>query len=106
MNIPTICCNETMELITPNTTDGAHEKHVPVVEIMGRIVKITVGETVHPMVHDHYIEWITLSTNRTVHTLYLVPGEAPRAYFALQPDEEPLQAFAYCNLHGLWSSDI
>ena len=45
-----ICCGEKMELITPNTTDAAQEKHVPVVEVEGQVATVTVGSTEHPMV--------------------------------------------------------
>ena len=40
---PVKCCGEPMEEMIPNTTDGALEKHVPVVEINGRDVTVTVG---------------------------------------------------------------
>lgn len=105
MKTPTTCCGEVMKELIPNTTDGAHEKHVPVMKFDSRVAEITVGETFHPMTHDHYIQWIALATDRNVYTRYLDPGEVPKAYFALQPGEQPLKAFAYCNLHGLWSTN-
>ncbi|MDD4571358.1 MAG: desulfoferrodoxin, partial [Clostridia bacterium] len=36
--VPVVCCGEKMQELTPNTTDGAHEKHVPVIEVSGNKV--------------------------------------------------------------------
>lgn len=59
---PVICCGEPMQEIIPSSTDASVEKHVPVVEIDGTTVKVTVGSTLHPMLPEHYIEWISLKT--------------------------------------------
>ena len=48
--------------LTANTTDGAHEKHVPVIEQHGDHVTVMVGSIEHPMLSTHYIEWIILET--------------------------------------------
>ena len=53
--VPVICCGEKMELVSPNTTDAALEKHVPVVEVSGNKVVVTVGSTLHPMAEEHHI---------------------------------------------------
>ena len=57
------CCGETMKELTPNTTDGATEKHVPVITQDGNKVTVTVGSVEHPMLDNHYIEWIILETS-------------------------------------------
>ena len=46
--------------LTANTEDAAHEKHVPVVEIErdGHVIRARVGSTEHPMLPEHYIEWM------------------------------------------------
>ena len=56
------CCGEEMKPLVPNTSDGAGEKHVPVIAQNGRIVTVTVGSVEHPMLDAHYIEWILLET--------------------------------------------
>ena len=33
--VPAMCCGKPMEGLVANTTDGAHEKHVPVVSVDG-----------------------------------------------------------------------
>lgn len=38
-----VCCGEPMKLLKENTTDGAKEKHVPVVEKIEGGYRVTVG---------------------------------------------------------------
>jgi len=88
------------EIIIPNTTDGAYEKHVPVIEHQGEHVIVKVGSVDHPMVPAHYIEWIILETATGYQKKELKPGEKPEADFAVT--EPVIAAYEYCNLHGLW----
>lgn len=101
---PTKCCGEAMEEMVPNTQDGAHEKHIPVVSVEGNIVTVKVGEVDHPMMDAHYIEWIALETNMGNQRKVLKPGNAPVAQFALLPGEKVVRAIEYCNLHGLYAT--
>ena len=48
--------------------------------------------------------WIALETNAGVQIHYLKSGEEPKATFALTEEEQIKKVYAYCNLHGLWSS--
>ena len=88
------------EELIPNTTDGAHEKHVPVIEHEGDSVTVRVGSVAHPMLDVHYIEWIILETSNGFRKKELNPGDAPEAHFAVT--EPVIAAYEYCNLHGLW----
>ena len=99
------CCGSPLEAITPNTTDGAVEKHVPVVENVGGKLKVTVGSVIHPMTEEHYIMWIAVKIKENVYLKYLKPGDEPVAYFDV-PEGESGTAYEYCNLHGLWSYDF
>ncbi|MDO4847199.1 MAG: desulfoferrodoxin family protein [Clostridiaceae bacterium] len=101
---PISCCGEKMNEIIPGTTDAAVEKHVPVIEVNSNIVTVTVGEVVHPMIPEHYIEWIAISTNKGNQRKLLKPGEEPKACFALCEGEQVEAAYAYCNLHSLWKA--
>lgn len=92
--------------LTANTTDAAQEKHVPAVEKNGRSVLVKVGSVAHPMLEEHYIQWIALETSAGVQIKYLKPGQEPCAAFELAGDEEPVAAYEYCNLHGLWKAVI
>ena len=104
VKVPTICCGEPMQELIPNTEDGAHEKHIPVVEQNGNVVTVKVGEVTHPMLEAHYIEWIMLQTNLGNQRKILKPGEEPVARFALLEGEKVIRALEYCNLHGLYST--
>ena len=101
---PISCCGEKMSEIIPGTTDAAVEKHVPVIEVNSNIVTVTVGEVIHPMIPEHYIEWIAISTNKGNQRKLLKPGEDPKACFALCEGEQVEAAYAYCNLHSLWKA--
>ena len=83
-------------------TDAAVEKHVPVYTIEGSHVHVVVGETKHPMLEEHFIEWITLNTNQGIYRKQLNPGQEPVADFCLCDGEQVEEVYAYCNLHGLW----
>jgi superoxide reductase len=101
-----VCCGEPMHEVTPNTTDAATEKHVPVVSVDGSTVSVRVGSVEHPMTEEHYIQFIILETKTGSQKKDLKPGEKPEAVFALADGEEPVAAYEYCNLHGLWKADI
>ena len=100
--VPVMCCGQKMDELVPNTTDAAQEKHVPVIEVDGNIVTVTVGSVLHPMQPEHYIDWISLPTKEGNQRKELKPGDAPKAVFALVDGDEVESAYAYCNLHGLW----
>ena len=102
--VPVFCCGEPMQEIIANTTDAAVEKHVPVVEVADGVVNVTVSSAEHPMIAEHYIEWILLETKAGNQRKALNPGDAPKASFYIAADDEVVAAFAYCNLHGLWKS--
>ncbi len=94
-----------MEELKPNTTEAAGEKHVPVIE-RGQHghVTVKVGEVAHPMTEPHLIEWICVVTGDRASFKYLTPAEEPVAVFGGIPEDQPVTAYAYCNLHGLWSA--
>ena len=103
-DVPTICCGKEMVELIPNTQDGAKEKHVPVYEIKGDKLFVTVGSTEHPMIPEHYIEWISVQTSSGNQRKALKPGDPPKACFALLDGDEIEAVYAYCNLHSLWKS--
>ena len=104
VNVPTICCGEPMKEIVANTQEAALEKHIPVFEVKDNIVYVEVGSTLHPMLDNHYIEWILLETKNGNQRVRLAPNKEPKAKFALIPGDEVIAVYAYCNLHGLWKA--
>ncbi len=102
---PLTCCGDQMTEVTANTTEAATEKHLPVVSVDGDTVSVVVGSVEHPMVPEHFIQWIYLETDKGFQTKYLTPGDKPKAVFELNADK-PIAAYEYCNLHGLWKTVI
>lgn len=98
-----VCCNQPMELMPANTVDASKEKHVPVITPTEDGFLVETGSTPHPMVKEHYIEWIDLLTSGQVLRQYLKPEDKPRAVFSTSADK--VSARAYCNLHGLWRAE-
>lgn len=102
--VPVMCCGQLMTELVPGTSDGAVEKHVPEVSINGNEVLVEVGSVAHPMVEEHFIEWIVIETKKGSQKVQLNPTDEPKAKFLLAEDDELVSAYAYCNLHGLWKS--
>lgn len=98
------CCGEKMQELIPGTTDAAREKHVPVYSVENGTVSVNVGEIDHPMLAEHYIEWVSLQTKFGNQRKQLKPGDAPSVTFALSDGDEVEAVYAYCNLHGLWKA--
>ncbi len=96
------CCGQAMTLLAENSTDAAGEKHVPVVEKVDGGVKVKVGEVAHPMLDQHFIEWVQVIAGGRSYRQFLEPGAAPEAVFPVEGDD--VVAREFCNLHGLWKS--
>ena len=103
--VPLKCCGQNMTELIPNTVEASTEKHLPVVSVEDDLVKVAIGETLHPMTEEHSIQWVYLQTDKGGQRKNLLPGESPEVTFALY-DEKPLAVYAYCNLHGLWKTEI
>lgn len=101
-NVPLFCCGEKMMELIPGSIDGAKEKHIPLIKEDDGLVTVNVGEIDHPMLPEHYIEWIIVHTDRGIYRKHLKPNDKPEAKFALLENEIVLSSYAYCNLHGLW----
>jgi superoxide reductase len=99
--VPMICCGQKMEALIPNTVDASGEKHLPVVTVEGSTVTVNVGSVDHPMIPEHFIEWVYVQTENGGMRKALKPGDAPNVSFCLG-DEKAVAVYAYCNfLHGL-----
>lgn len=105
-SVPVVCCGDNMTELVANTSDGATEKHVPVVEKANGNVNVTVGSVAHPMLPEHHISWIFLQTDLGGQFKYLEVGSEPKASFALSQGEIAVTVFEYCNLHGLWKASV
>ena len=94
--VPVYCCGEAMHEIIPGTTEASGEKHIPVYELDGGTVHVTVGEVEHPMTKEHYIEWVCLETEHGIQYAHLDPDDKPKAKFALCEGDD-----FWCDTHKL-----
>lgn len=100
-----VCCGQKMNELVPNTVEASGEKHIPAVTVKEGIVEVNVGSVDHPMVEEHFIEWVQLITDKGIQRKYLNAGDAPNAVFPLG-DDKAVAVYAYCNLHGLWKTEL
>ncbi len=100
-----VCCGEKMAQLEAGTVEASREKHIPVVKVEGNTVVANVGSVAHPMSKEHSITWVYLQTDRGGQRKCLNPGDEPVVTFALA-DETPVAVYAYCNLHGLWKTEL
>lgn len=101
--VPVVCCGEKMEELVPGTMDASLEKHVPVVTRMddGGLL-IEVGSVPHPMLPEHHIAFIYLETADG--GIHIDLTDKP---MAIVKCDRPIYAvYEYCNLHGLWKTEL
>ena len=105
--VPIVCCGQKMTRLVPGTVEASVEKHLPVVTVGadGASVSVNVGSVTHPMTPEHSITWVYLQTDKGGQMKALTPDGTPAVEFALK-EEKPIAVYAYCNLHGLWKTDI
>ena len=100
-----VCSPDILKI--PVQTEGEKSpKHKPVVEIDGDNLTVKVGEAAHPMDDDHYIQYVAVEAGSELYAKCFKPGEAAEATFTVGADKAAdAVAYAFCNLHGLWSSE-
>ncbi|MGE5449808.1 MAG: desulfoferrodoxin, partial [Methanomassiliicoccales archaeon] len=75
-----VCCGQPMKLQEANTVEAAYEKHIPVVERTDAGILVKVGSIAHPMLDEHYIEWVEVIFDNRVCRHDFKPGEVPEAF--------------------------
>lgn len=98
-----VCCGKPMTKLVANTTDASQEKHVPVASRKDGKIVVEVGSVPHPMIPEHFIEWIAVVSDNGIERIHLNPGQEPKAIFC---DKDSVDVYEYCNLHGLWKSSL
>ena len=88
--VPVVCCGERMQELIPNTVDE-------------NTIKVEVGSVAHPMLEEHHIAFIYVETERGGIRVNLT--DKPEAVVYLG-DERPIAVYEYCNLHGLWKTEL
>lgn len=100
------CLPEGTKILDETSSEGAGEKHLPVVEKKGEIIHVQVGSIEHPMTVEHSIRWVFLETKKGGQFAYLLPDEKPEAFFVVEKGDEAVAAHIYCNQHGIWKTEI
>ena len=103
--IPMVCCGYRVTELIPNTVDASGEKHLPEVIVSGDKIKVKVGSVPHPMTDEHYIQFIYVETEHGGQRKCLKPGDEPNGEFCFVNDK-PVAVYEYCNLHGLWKTEV
>ena len=102
--VPVVCCGEKMQELIPNTVDASGEKHVPVVTRLDDCrIKVEVGSVAHPMTPEHHISFIYVETENEGIRVNL--KDKPEAVVCVC-SEKPIAVYEYCNLHGLWKTEL
>ena len=102
--VPTCCGHEMTILECENTAEGS-ERHIPIIEIGNTHTVVRIGMQLHPMTPEHRIEWMALTDGQRVEIQKLGLTTEPIAQFSLMNNSGKLRAYAFCNIHGLWSSE-
>ena len=100
-----VCCEQTMDLVPEKTQEeGLTEKHIPIFETTenGETL-VKVGSVEHPMLPEHYIQFIEVFTDNGILRKYLEPNQKPEFLIKLNGDLK--HAREYCNIHGLWKGE-
>lgn len=102
--VPVVCCGQKMEELIPNTVDASGEKHVPVVTWLDEHrIKVEVGSVHHPMLPEHHIAFVYVETENGGIRVNLKDTPVAEVYIS---DTKPVAVYEYCNLHGLWKTDL
>ena len=104
VGVPVMCCGEKMVELVPNTVDARGEKHLPVVTVLdNNSIKVEVGIVHHPMLPEHHISFVYVETENGGIQVNL--KDKPEAVVYLG-EEKAVAVYEYCNLHGLWKTEL
>lgn len=99
------CCGQPMELLVAHVEDKTElaEKHVPEIECVENKRYVTLKH--HPMVEEHYIEFIEVypKDKSKIYLKFFNPNE--KAELEITHFEENIEALEHCNIHGLWRNN-
>lgn len=101
-----VCCGKPMELLQSKTNDSEFsEKHVPICSSKGEEgQEIRVGSQLHPMVDEHYIQFIEVISEdkNKIYRQYYSPQDLP--VMVIKDNFKVKKARDYCNIHELWEN--
>lgn len=104
--VPVVCCGMPMVKLVPKKADTGVEKHLPVVtKVDNCTIRIDVSSIAHPMLPEHHIAFIYVETNDGGQLIKLDPTGTPQAFYCTCKNK-PTAVYEYCNLHGLWKTEL
>ena len=103
--VPLVCCGQNMTRLVANTVEASVEKHLPAVTVSKDGLRVDVGSVLHPMAQEHHITFVYVETQNGGQRKCLKIGATPSVTFSFS-DDKPVAVYAYCNLHGLWKTEI
>ena len=103
--VPMMCCGQPMIELIPGKMNASLEKHMPVYQVEGNQVVVTIGTTEHTMEENHFVEWVALQTKQTAQRKTLHPGQQPKVSFAICEGDEAEAVYVYCSQHGFWKAE-
>lgn len=105
--VPVMCCGEKMSELIPGSTDAHHRKNT------FRSSRSMAATSLSPSARLHIRGSRSTRSNGLFWRLpqgfqrkTLKPGDKPEAVFALTEGDKAVAAYAYCDLHGLWSANV
>ena len=116
-NAPSSSFEKKDDAIKTVESEGAKEKHIPVITVVktcGLIpdgcqdVHVKVGEVTHPMLPEHFIGIIDFYLDKEfLARVHLTPEKCnPAAALHLKAESGKLSAIEHCNLHGAWIKEV
>lgn len=103
--VPMTCCGDKMTELVANTADASTEKHLPVVTDLGDGIEVQVGSVPHPMEEAHNINFVYVETECGGQRKCMKVGNEPKLTFRFA-DDKAIAVYAYCNIHGLWKTEL
>lgn len=108
--------NDNVFIESEENAREAAVKHIPSVKVnkeCGLIpeescvdVIVRIGETLHPMVEDHFIQFIDCYVDDNyVSRVLLTPGVNPSGCFHLKATGSKVRIVENCNKHGYWQAE-
>ena len=88
----------------PSITVNKECKLIPEESCVDSIVRI--GETLHPMKEEHFIQFIDCYVDdKYVSRVLLTPGVNPSGCFHLRTTGAKVRIVEVCNVHGYWQAE-
>ena len=102
--VPVVCCGEKMAELVANTEEASVDKHLPVVTKLDSCkIKVDVGSAPHPMLPEHHIAFVYVENENGGIRVDLT--DKPEAVICTCTGK-PLAVYEYCNIHGLWKTEL